>query len=127
MEETQILERERRFNKKDIEKKNQRLVSPQFMREQQLKKFARTEEKRLLAERKKFKRIKEKPNEHEIAVREKLLKKLMEDPRNYYLSGIVEQSEDYISQLELAESKGVSVIPQTSSEFIEESQLRDEP
>jgi predicted DNA-binding protein (UPF0278 family) len=57
-----------------------------------MKKFARTEEKRLLAEKKKFKRIKEKPNEHEIAVREKLMKKFVENARNQ-LSGIAEISE----------------------------------
>lgn len=53
-----MFERERRLNKKEIEKKVQRVVSPHLLREQQQKKFARTEEKRLLAEKKKFKRIK---------------------------------------------------------------------
>lgn len=75
------------------------MVSPHLMREQQLKKFARTEEKRLLGEKKKFKRIKEKPNEVEIAIREKIMKKLMMDPRHNLLSGIAEQAEDFVSQI----------------------------
>ena len=113
-----MFERERRLNKKEIEKKVQRVVSPHLMREQQQKKFARTEEKRLLAEKKKFKRIKEKPNEVEIAIREKIMKKLAQDPKHYLLSGIAEQAEDFVSLIELGSAKGVSLIPQTESEVI---------
>lgn len=85
---------------------------------QQLKKFKRSEEKRLLTENKKFKRIKEKPNEQQIAIREKIMKKIMDDPRNF-LSGIAEKSEDlYVSQLDLGGPKGVSVFQQAISESV---------
>lgn len=75
------------------------MVSPHLLREQQQKKFARTEEKRLLTEKKKFKRIKERPNEVEIAIREKIMKKLAQDPKHFLLSGIAEQAEDFVSQI----------------------------
>jgi hypothetical protein len=67
-------------------------VSPHLRdQQQQLKKFRRTEEKRLLAETKKFKRIKEKPDEQQIAIREKIMLKIMNDP-GQFLSGIAEKS-----------------------------------
>jgi hypothetical protein len=124
LEETCIMARERRLNRAELEKKVLGLVSPrlreQLNPQQQLKKFKRSEEKRLLAETKKFKRIKEKPDEQQIAIREKIMKKLMEDPRNF-LSGIAEKSEDlYVSQLDLGGSKGVSVFQQTVSESMQE-------
>lgn len=65
-----MLARERRLNRAQIEKKIQGLVSPRLRdqhlyNQQQAKKFRRTEEKRLLTENKKFKRIKEKPDEQQ--------------------------------------------------------------
>jgi hypothetical protein len=124
LEETRMLERVRRFNKEDIHKKNQRLVSPNFLRDQEMKKFRRTEEKRLLAETKKFKRIKEKPNEQEEAMREKIMKKLKQNPKIFALSGISERAEDlYFSLFELVESNAPSSALPPLGEGGEESQL----
>lgn len=48
------------------------------------------------------------------------MRKLMDDPR-HFLSGIAEKSEDLVSQLDLGESKGVSLFQQTISESVEET------
>jgi hypothetical protein len=74
-----------------------------------LKKFRRSEERRLLAETKKFKRIKEKPDHQQIAIRDKIMKKLMDAP-HHFLSGIPENSEELcVSRLSVGEVKGLSV------------------
>lgn len=88
-----------------------------------MKKFRRSEERRLLAETKKFKRIKEKPDQHHIAVRDKIMKKLMDAPQ-HFLSGIPENSEELlVSHLTVGETKGVSVFLPSLSEKGEELEL----
>lgn len=87
-----------------------------FDQEQQLKKFRRSEERRLLAETKKFKRIKEKPDAQQLAIRDKIMKKLMDAPQ-HFLSGIAENSEELcVSRLSVQEIKGVSLFQQSISE-----------
>lgn len=84
-----------------------------------MKKFRRSEERRLLAETKKFKRIKEKPDAHQLAICEKIMKKLMDGPQ-HFLSGIAENSEEmYVSRLSVEESKVLPLFQQTVSETAE--------
>ena len=123
-----MLARERRLNRAGLEMKVAGLVSPRLReqqrleQEQQLKKFRRSEERRLLAETKKFKRIKEKPDAQQLVIREKIMKKLMDGPQ-HFLSGIAENSEELCaSRISVEEGKGVSLFQQTISETVELAQ-----